>query len=85
MRKAQEDPLARTVAEHHLGDALEASGLIDSTAYEPTEVGRATLKDFAEAVQFETATSRVAGKDIRLRRLVITGPWEVDPNGGKAP
>lgn len=29
------------------------------------------------AIQFETATSRVAGEELRMRRVVLTGPWEV--------
>lgn len=80
MRKANEDVLARTEGERKVGDLLEACGLIDSDAHEPTEVGRAVVDGF-RAVEFETTVRKVGDEDIRLRRLLFTGPWEVDPNG----
>jgi hypothetical protein len=80
MRKATEDVLARTEAERQIGDKLEAHGLIDSVRNEPTEVGRAVVDGF-RAAEFEKTIRRVGDEDIHLRRLVITGPWEVDPNG----
>ena len=87
MRKPLEDPIARTVAEHHLGDALESTGMIDSTAHEPAEVGRAVLSELAGIgayIEFETTKSKVrGGQEIPLRRLVITGDWEIDPNAVK--
>lgn len=73
MRKAQDDAMARTAAERVVGDVVAPStdGQVD-------ELARTVLGEF-EAVQFETAVSKVGGKPIALRRLVITGPWEVDP------
>lgn len=79
MRKAQDDALARTEAERVIGDELESSGVIDSNTHEPTEAGRRILAQIAKAVEFETITKRVGDEEIALRRLVITGPWEVDP------
>lgn len=77
MRKAQDDPIARTVAENQLADILD----IEESA-NPGSTSHVVLGAF-EAVEFEKAASKVGGKDIYLRRLVITGAWEVDPNGVK--
>lgn len=71
MRKPTEDPIARTVAENFVTD--HATGVEDT---------RAVLGLFPTA-EFETVTKVVQGQSIRLRRLVLTGPWEVDPNAPK--
>lgn len=82
MRKAQEDVLARTEAERFIGDELEATGLIDSSANEPTEAGKRLLDQVAKAVEFERGTSKDPDRNtVPMRRLVITGPWTVDPDG----
>lgn len=82
MRKANEDVLARTEAERQIGDVLEREGLIDSSAYEPIAAGRAVLNALGKAVEFETGTSKDPDRNaVAMRRLVITTPWEVDPNG----
>lgn len=82
MRKAQEDVLARTEAERFVGDAMEAAGIIDSTVMEPAETGRLLLDHVAAAVEFETGISKdPERKPVAMRRLVITGPWVVDPTG----
>lgn len=81
MRKAQDDVMARTAAERLLGDRMEAEGLIDSSAIEPTEAGNRLLAEI-EAVEFEQTVSKVRGGiEVPLRRLVITTNWEVDPAG----
>jgi hypothetical protein len=80
MRKAQDDVMARTDAERSVGDELEATGLINSSANEPAEAGRVLLGMF-KAIEFETTSRKVGDEELRLRRLVITGPWEVDPTG----
>lgn len=75
MRNAQDDPMARTAAERKIGDLLT-----DQTGLAQTDLGAATaiLGEF-EAVEFETTISKVrGGQEIPVRRLVITGPWEVD-------
>jgi hypothetical protein len=82
MRKANEDVLARTEAERQIGDILEAESLIDSSTYEPTAVGKSVLDALGKAVEFETGTSKDPDRQaVAMRRLVITGAWEVDPNG----
>jgi hypothetical protein len=82
MRKATEDVLARTEAERQIGDVLEREGLIDGSTHEPTEVGRAVLNALGRFVEFETGTSKDPDRQaVAMRRLVTTGPWEVDPNG----
>lgn len=78
MRKAQENALARTVAENKLCEML-AIGDVNVG-----EIDRAAVKQVLgefKAVEFETITKRVGDEEIALRRLVITGPWEVDPGG----
>lgn len=82
MRKAQDDPMARTEAERFVGDALEATELIDSTVVEPTTGGKILLDQVAKAVEFERGTSKDPDRNtVPMRRLVITGPWMVDPDG----
>lgn len=77
MRKPTEDAIARTVAENRVADLLtEQTGV----AEKDMDVARAVLGEFS-AVEFETTGRDVQGERINLRRLVITGPWEVDPNG----
>lgn len=79
MRKATEDVLARTEAERQIGDALEALGLIDSSTHEPTEAGLKLLGIIGKAVEFERGTSKDPDKEVvPMRRIVITGPWQVD-------
>jgi hypothetical protein len=74
MRKANEDATARTAAEVKIGDAL--TGYTDTTEQAAAH-GRTVLGEF-KAVEFETTTRKVGDDEIHLRRLVITGPWEVD-------
>jgi hypothetical protein len=82
MRKANEDVLARTEAERLVGDEMEALGLIDSSANEPVDAGRRLLNQIGKTVEFETGTSKDPDRNaVAMRRLVITTPWEVDPNG----
>jgi hypothetical protein len=81
-RKATDDVMARTEAERVLGNEMEATGTIDSTNIEPAEAGRRVLDQVAAAVEFETGVSKDPdGKQVPMRRLVITGPWTVDPDG----
>lgn len=64
-RKATEDPEARTTAEQlvHTASGQQASGQ--------------DIIDAFETAQFETTTSKVAGAELKLRRVVLTGYWEV--------
>jgi hypothetical protein len=64
-RRNTDDPKAREVVIAHITEK--------ATALEDT---RAVVGLF-ETVEFETATSRVGGTEITLRRVVLTGPWEV--------
>lgn len=83
-RKVEDDVMARTAAERAIGDVMEATGVIDSSTNEPTEAGRLVLGELARAVQFEKATSKDPdGVVVPQRRIVITGPWEVDPDALK--
>lgn len=80
-RKAEEDVLARTAAERELGEILIDQGFapIESDP-DPAEMGRRALSVFAKAVQFETGESTDPDRQkVAMRRVVITGPWEVDP------
>ena len=77
MRKAQDDVMARSAAETRVAD------LLASTPEGPAGDGglsvRQVLGEF-KAVEFETTTRKVGDEEVKLRRLVITGPWEVDPD-----
>lgn len=66
-RKTTDDPQARTAA----------AEFIESRAAETNGGDVVAAFEWAE---FETATSRVGGGEIQLRRVVLTGPWEVVPN-----
>jgi hypothetical protein len=80
MRKTQDDAMARTVAENKIGDLLtEYGGGNDHDT--DVAVARDVLSGF-ESVEFERTVSKVrGGPEVPLRRLVITGPLEVDPDG----
>lgn len=79
-RKAEEDALARTAAERFVGEALEALGLVDAAPAGPTELGRALLGQVAKYVEFERGESTDPDRQkVAMRRMVITTPWEVDP------
>lgn len=68
MRTPSEDPIARTVAENELADHhLDGEQARQTLAYWPH-------------VEFEKTTRKVQGQDLYLRRVVITGKWEIDPN-----
>lgn len=83
MRKAQDDVMARGFAEHKVGDILESRGLVDSVDHEPVQTGRQVVGEF-EAVEFERSVTKVrGGGEVALRRVVLTGKWEVDPDAGR--
>lgn len=75
MRKANEDVLARTAVERMVGDLIAPStdGEVDGLA-------KSVVGAF-EAVEFERVVKTVGDEQIALRRPVLTGAWEVDPNG----
>jgi len=86
MRKAQDDAMARTQAERDLGELL-TSASSEEDFERAQQVARETLGAFP-AVEFERGTGRTPdGQKIEQRRVVITGPWVVDPEaalGGMA-
>jgi hypothetical protein len=71
--KAQNDPMARTAAERKLGDIIAPS-----TDGEVDQLTREVLRAFP-GVEFETVIKKVGDQELSLRRLVITGAWEVAP------
>lgn len=79
MRKAQDDPIARSVAENQVADISEPFGTDES---DPVGMAQASaILGAFKAVEFETTSRKVGDEEIPLRRLVITGPWEVNPSG----
>ncbi len=34
-----------------------------------------------KTAEFETTTARIGGEDVAMRRIVLTGPWEVVAQG----
>jgi hypothetical protein len=69
-RKTTDSPAARDAAGELIAPALNGPGEI--------EQANDAARQF-ETAEFETATSRVAGETVTLRRVVLTGPWEVAP------
>jgi hypothetical protein len=76
MRKATDDVMARSAAESRLSDQLEQLNAATDDAAD--QMARDLIGTF-KAVEFETKTVKSQGEEIHLRRLVITGEWEVDP------
>jgi len=64
-RKTYDDPRARNAAVEFITDHATSAG--DS----------AMVVDAFPVAEFETAQSRVGGEVLKLRRVVLTGPWEV--------
>jgi hypothetical protein len=87
MRKAQDDAMARTQAERDLGDLFASNGHSVGSYDEDVTAARGLLSNFP-AVEFERGTGRTPdGQKVAQRRVVITGPWVVDPDavlGGQA-
>lgn len=67
-RKTHDDPAARDAGAELIAPALNGPGEI--------EQANNAARQF-DTAEFETATSRVGGTEISLRRVVLTGPWEV--------
>jgi hypothetical protein len=65
-RKTSEDIDARS---HAITMHAAASGVDGAVAAD-------AISAFPSA-EFETATSKVGGEPVKLRRVVLTGPWEV--------
>lgn len=78
MRKTQDDVMARSVAESQMADLLtDQCGV----APDDHEAAKALVGHF-KAVEFERGTSKDPDKQVvPMRRVVLTGPWEVDPDG----
>ncbi len=68
-RKTTDNPTARKAAEEFVCD--HSVNLDDSRS----------VVNLFKTVEFETATSRVGGEEIAMRRIVLTGPWEVVAQG----
>lgn len=67
-RKTSDNKVARDHAVEKITD--RATGLEDTKL----------VVDLFPTVEFETATSKVGGETVNLRRVVLTGPWEVVAN-----
>lgn len=79
MRRTSDDVTARAAAESKLADLLDRTGMpIGNSEGGPLAVSKELVSEF-KAVEFETTTRKVGDDEIKLRRLVITGPWEVAP------
>ncbi len=57
----------------------EASALIGAATAKPEDAENAVA--LFKSVEFETATTRIGGEDVSVRRVVLTGPWEVVAQG----
>lgn len=75
MRKATDDVMAREAAEALLYDRLD-----EQEAADPRGTAKAIVGEF-KAAEFETGTSKDPDRNaVPMRRLVLTGPWVIDPN-----
>jgi hypothetical protein len=77
VRDNQDDVMARGAAERAVADFLdvEPNEEIGESAATPSVL----VSQIAETVEFEKATFKGGGREIGMRRVVITGAWEVDP------
>jgi hypothetical protein len=78
VRKNQDDVMARGAAERTVADLfdVEPNDQIGDSAATPATV----INQIAETVEFERATFKAGGREIKMRRVLITGGWEVDPD-----
>ena len=74
-----DDPIARTLAENALADViLNADAGVGDAAGWVHDLARDIVSLF-EFVELDKAASKVSpGQTVPLRRLVLTGAWEVD-------
>lgn len=80
VRDNQDDVMARGAAERTVADRF---GVQPDEMVAGGEVGltpRDVVAEIAETVEFEKATFKGGGREIGMRRVVITGAWEVDPD-----
>lgn len=81
MRKAQDDVMARGAAERLIADYLDLEDAMTPFADGGAGNVRGLVGEF-KAVEFERGTSKDPDKQVvPMRRVVLTGPWEVDPDG----
>lgn len=67
VRKTSSDPAAR-----------EAFAAILDQAYRSDEPGDAVAT--FDGVEFDRIVTKIGGQPVAMRRLVLTGRWEADPN-----
>jgi hypothetical protein len=71
-----DDPIARTVAENQLADLLD-----ETDEHETWFAASGSILGEFPSVEFERVSVDMPDGRVALRRLVITGPWEADPDG----
>ena len=77
VRKAVDDKAARDEALRLItGQHGGLTAVAEEAGVDGIDAGRVVIAEFP-AIQFETATSKVAGEELRMRRVVLTGPWQV--------
>lgn len=67
VRKTSKDPAAR-----------EALQMIVDRAWDSEERGDVAYA--FDGVEFDRIVTRIGGQPVAMRRLVLTGRWEADPN-----
>jgi hypothetical protein len=67
-RKTTDDQAARQAA----ADLIARN---DAAGLDRSDAGKVVMA--FDAAEFESVTTRAAGSEIPLRRVVLTGPWEV--------
>lgn len=82
VRDNQDDVMARGAAERAVADFFGTSpdsGVVEGGAA-ADQTPRDVVAAIGETVEFEKATFKGGGREIGMRRVVITGAWEVDPD-----
>lgn len=75
VRKVQDNQAARESAVEEI-DKVVVNGLPQLTADDAAGLGAAIASLFP-AIQYEEVTSKVAGEEVTMWRLVMTGRWNV--------
>jgi hypothetical protein len=78
VRKNQDDVMARGAAERAVAEVFGIG--VDEAIGEGMATAATVVSEIAETVEFERATFKAGGREIKMRRVLITGGWEVDPD-----
>lgn len=76
MRKAVNDEYAQDAALEILGAKIDPGFLTKDFDTSPNVIAEQAMRAFPVA-EFETVTTKIAGEEVTMRRVVLTGDWNV--------